>query len=147
MAAQKLTKGRLIQIIILMIVLITAFVWRTVTYEAQPTIKNDVKICSLNTGNCLFNIENKPVTVTLLPMTPKSGIPIILHINNLQVEPSATVSGVSMNMGVLPIIFKSQKNGWIGEFIIPQCIHDKMTWSIDIKVHDTTYSSEFTVTK
>ena len=147
MAAQKLTKGRLIQIIILMVVLITAFVWRTVTYKAQSVIKNDTKICSLNTGNCLFNIENKPVTVTLLPTPPKAGMPLMLYIDNLQVDPGATVSGVSMNMGIFPIIFKPQKGGWIGEFTIPQCIHDKMTWEINIKVDDNTYSSEFTVTK
>ncbi len=49
-----------------MIVLI-AFVWRTVTYQAQPTTVQ-AKVCSLNAGNCLFNINNKTVTVALLPV-------------------------------------------------------------------------------
>ncbi|WP_394250902.1 hypothetical protein [Vibrio profundi] len=33
MAAQKLTKGRLVQIVLMMVVLIAAFTWRTVIYE------------------------------------------------------------------------------------------------------------------
>ncbi|OBU29227.1 hypothetical protein C0Z01_09545 [Photobacterium kishitanii] len=147
MAAQKLTRGRLIQIIVLMIILITAFVWRTVTYQAQPITKVKAKVCSLNAGNCLFNINNKTVTAALLPVAPKADIPLILNIKNVDIKPSANVSGVSMNMGSLPVIFKQKNDGWSGEFIVPQCTHDNMTWVIDIKVNDNIYSSEFTVTK
>lgn len=147
MAAQKLTRGRLIQIIVLMIVLITAFVWRTVTYQAQPTAKVQAKVCSLNAGDCLFNINNKPVTVKLLPVVPKAEVPLILHINNVDVNPVAKVSGVNMNMGTLPIIFKQKQNGWIGEFMVPQSSHDKMIWAINININNKIYSSEFSVTK
>ncbi|MEZ9425550.1 hypothetical protein [Vibrio lentus] len=38
MAAQKLTKGRLVQIIVMLVVLIAAFTWRTVTYDHSETI-------------------------------------------------------------------------------------------------------------
>lgn len=147
MAAQKLTRGRLIQIIILMIILISAFVWRTVTYQANTATKIPLKVCSLNTGSCLFNINNKSVTVTLTPKALQAETPITLHINNIDVNPSAIVSGVTMNMGALPIIFTAQKKGWQGEFTVPKCTQDNMTWSIDIKVNGKIHLVEFTVTK
>ena len=147
MAAQKLTRGRLIQIIILMIILISAFIWRTITYQANTITKIPLKVCSLNTGSCLFNINNKAVTVTLTPETLQAETRMTLYINNIDVNPSAIVSGVTMNMGVLPIIFTAQKKGWQGEFTVPKCTQDNMTWAIDIKVNDKIYSVEFTVTK
>ncbi len=147
MAAQKLTKGRLIQIIILMIILITAFIWRTVTYQAKPIVKIETKICNLNLGNCLFNINNKQVTVTLSPPRPQANTPIRLQINNIDAHPSAIVSGITMNKRIAPIIFTQNKNAWQGEFTVPQYTHDNMIWGIDIKINDKTYSSEFTVTK
>lgn len=147
MAAQKLTRGRLIQIIVLMIVLITAFIWRTVTYQKPPVTTNQAKVCNLNTGNCTFTIDTKPVTISLLPLDPKANIPLQLHISNIAVNPRATVNGISMNMGILPVIFKQQKEGWLGEFTVPQCTADKMTWAINIKINNNIYTSEFTVTK
>lgn len=143
MAAQKLTRERLIQIIILMIILVSAFVWRTVTYQ----VKTPIQMCSLNIGSCSFNINNKPVTVTLTSKILEAETPITLHVDNINVNPSATVSSVTMNMGVLPIIFTAQKKGWQGEFTVPKGIQDKMTWVIDIKINQKIHSVEFTVTK
>ncbi|GAM70052.1 hypothetical protein JCM19236_5599 [Vibrio sp. JCM 19236] len=45
MAAEKLTKARLIQIILIFIVLITAFFWRTATHE-ECTIDGEVSNAS-----------------------------------------------------------------------------------------------------
>ncbi|MFA0553308.1 hypothetical protein AB4538_20910 [Vibrio lentus] len=50
MAAQKLTKGRLVQIIVMLVILIAAFTWRTVTYDQDETI------------NC---IVSKPCQITI----------------------------------------------------------------------------------
>ncbi|MFA0077865.1 hypothetical protein AB4427_06885 [Vibrio artabrorum] len=50
MAAQKLTKARLVQIIIMLAVLITAFIWRTINHESNETIKCIVsKPCEIGT--------------------------------------------------------------------------------------------------
>ena len=145
MAAQKLTRGRLIQIIILMIILISAFVWRTVTYKSKTTVQRSV--CNLNTGNCFFNINNKKIIVSLSQTKPQENTLVELYINPVDINPSASVSGVTMNMGILPIIFTQQKDGWVGKFTVPQSTHNKMTWNIDIKINQNIYSSEFTVTK
>ncbi|MGF1779760.1 hypothetical protein [Vibrio nomapromontoriensis] len=55
MAAEKLTKGRLGQIIIMMMVLIAAFTYRTVTHEASNT-----QSCEFSAG-CEVKIQEKLV--------------------------------------------------------------------------------------
>ncbi|MCW8344420.1 hypothetical protein MD535_00055 [Vibrio sp. ZSDZ65] len=55
MAAEKLTKGRLGQIIIMMMVLIAAFTYRTVTYEVSNT-----QVCEFSSG-CEVKLQEKLV--------------------------------------------------------------------------------------
>ncbi|WP_297483733.1 hypothetical protein [uncultured Photobacterium sp.] len=78
MAAQKLTRGRLIQIIVLMIILVSAFVWRTVTYQPKIPTKAQTTTCNLNVGDCVFIINNKQVTATLLSKEPQADTPLEL---------------------------------------------------------------------
>ncbi|WP_297480311.1 hypothetical protein [uncultured Photobacterium sp.] len=70
---------------------------------------------------------------------------ISLSVRNIDVAPSATAS--CMTMGILPIEFTQQKDGWLGKFTVPNCTHDKMTWAIDLKINNDIYSSQFTVIK
>ncbi|MCL9776812.1 hypothetical protein [Vibrio methylphosphonaticus] len=56
MAAQKLTKGRLAQILIMMAVLIAAFTYRTFTYNDSKTI-----ICQPN-SQCDVSFDGQTVT-------------------------------------------------------------------------------------
>lgn len=51
MAAQKLTRGRFVQIIIMLTLLITAFIWRTITFSEVGKID-----CSMKT-NCTFTVN------------------------------------------------------------------------------------------
>ncbi|EAR53265.1 hypothetical protein SKA34_13965 [Photobacterium sp. SKA34] len=151
MAAEKLTRGRLIQIIVLMTILISAFVWRTVTYtssESDDGTNNGVKICHLDTTNCQYLLDDKNVDVQLLTKDLTAQTPIRLEITNIDVKPSAIVSGVSMNMGTVPIVFTQyNKNTWVGEFTVPKCTHNPMVWALDITAKSTTMSSQFTVSK
>jgi hypothetical protein len=128
-----------------MIILISAFVWRTVTYKSKTTVQR--RVCNLNTGNCFLNINNKKIIVSLSQTKPQANTLVELYINPVDINPSASVSGVAMNIGVLPIIFTQQKDGWVGKFTVPQSTHNKMIWNIDIKINQNIYSSEFTVTK
>lgn len=45
MAAQRLTKGRVIQIIVMLIILIIAFTWRTVLYQSDSYQCEHQQIC------------------------------------------------------------------------------------------------------
>ncbi|MEC7939086.1 MAG: hypothetical protein VX212_00520 [Pseudomonadota bacterium] len=57
MAAQKLTKGRLVQIIVMLVVLLAAFTWRTVTYD------NETITCIVSKP-CEFGIDNNNVSIS-----------------------------------------------------------------------------------
>lgn len=56
MAAEKLTRGRFAQIIIMLTLLITAFIWRTITFSEANKID-----CSLQT-NCTFTVKDIELT-------------------------------------------------------------------------------------
>lgn len=58
MAAQKLTKGRLVQIIGMLVILIAAFTWRTVTYDNNETVS-----CIISKP-CEFGIDNHNVLIS-----------------------------------------------------------------------------------
>ncbi|MBN6065133.1 hypothetical protein HYE66_01455 [Aggregatibacter actinomycetemcomitans] len=50
MAAEKLTKKRLIQIVIMLIILLSAFFYRTFYYEANETPQSPLKTLEKNTA-------------------------------------------------------------------------------------------------
>ncbi len=55
MAAQKLTKGRFVQIIIMLTLLIVAFFWRTFTYQGDINIDcTGQKTCSFKVNGATF---------------------------------------------------------------------------------------------
>ncbi|WP_260258482.1 hypothetical protein [Vibrio intestinalis] len=57
MAAQKLTKARLIQILVMLSLLIIAFFWRTATYSQQHNVT-----CNLQ-QTCTFNVKGEQFSV------------------------------------------------------------------------------------
>lgn len=59
MAAEKLTKARLVQILIIMAILVTAFSWRTIQHSKQESFKVNCQIgqtCLIKTKQGSFNI-------------------------------------------------------------------------------------------
>lgn len=61
MAAEKLTTGRLIQILVVMTVLITAFIWRTLEHSDE---KNKQE-CLLVAGSCSVTVHGDTVDIKL----------------------------------------------------------------------------------
>ncbi|PMN88235.1 hypothetical protein [Enterovibrio norvegicus] len=62
MAAEKLTTGRLVQILVVMSVLITAFIWRTMNYSSNET----ALICQISVGACSVSLESHTVDIHIL---------------------------------------------------------------------------------
>lgn len=55
MAAQKLTKGRFVQIIIMLTLLIVAFFWRTFTYNTEKVVSCKLQqLCTFYVNNAQF---------------------------------------------------------------------------------------------
>lgn len=61
MAAEKLTTGRLVQILVVMAMLITAFIWRTLEYSEDQTKRE----CRLNAGECRVVVNGDTVNIKL----------------------------------------------------------------------------------
>ncbi|MCG9597459.1 hypothetical protein L1D15_12105 [Vibrio sp. Isolate25] len=59
MAAEKLTRSRFAQIIIMLSLLITAFIWRTLTYNEQRNVDCELK------PSCTFNVKNSSINASL----------------------------------------------------------------------------------
>lgn len=59
MAAEKLTRGRFAQIIIMLTLLITAFIWRTMAYKEQGNVECELK------PSCTFNVKNSSINAVL----------------------------------------------------------------------------------
>lgn len=58
MAAEKLTKGRFAQIIIMLTLLIVVFFWRTFTYEAKTVVNcNAAEVCNFEVNESVFSAQ------------------------------------------------------------------------------------------
>ncbi len=60
MPAQKLTPGRLAQIIVMLTILVVAFFWRTFTHE--PKQETDIQ-CQISAGRCMLDISEEQIEV------------------------------------------------------------------------------------
>ncbi len=148
MAAEKLTKAKLIQILILMAVLITAFVWRTVTYDRNVPIDESAIQCQIIAEYCAVEGKDQTLGLSLAPFPVVANSEVVLRISNTNVKPVANVEGVDMYMGgTIPVIFEQQADHWIGTFAVPDCVHDTMEWAIKIKQGNDTVIAVFTVEK
>lgn len=147
MAAEKLTKGRFLQIIFLMAVLITAFVWRTVTYEDTTTTASSAFSCVLGSQNCTDKESKKVKNISLTPLPAIANQPLVVQIDNTNVKPTAVVEGVSMFMGTIPVTFEQTATGWKGTFSVPECTHSEMEWAVKITQGEEEIVAIFTVKK
>ena len=147
MAAEKLTKGRFIQILFLLAVLITAFVWRTVTYTNNQDENNTATTCQLSAEKCTINESDKVLNLSLTPFPAEANQELKIQLDNRNVKPEATVEGVSMYMGTIPVAFEEISEGWLGRFTVPECMHDEMEWAVKIKQGDKEITATFLVKK
>lgn len=147
MAAEKLTRARLIQIIFLMVVLISAFTWRTLTYEPISSVNPPIKSCDLTNEKCEITLDKKIITIDFSTRPLSENSTLELTISGEMLQPVAMVEGVDMFMGSIPITFSESSTGWNGEFFIPACTHSKMTWQINLDINNENETLNFTVFK
>ncbi|MEF1292190.1 hypothetical protein, partial [Vibrio sp. M260118] len=58
MAAQKLTRGRFVQIIIMLTVLVVAFIWRTIEHDSVINVNcNTGERCAFFVNNSRFEVQ------------------------------------------------------------------------------------------
>ncbi|WP_159656603.1 hypothetical protein [Vibrio atypicus] len=99
MAAEKLTKGRFVQIIIMLTLLITAFIWRTYNNEVAKNVA-----CKQN-EDCVFYVNNLLFTAKF----SKGVITLKSEKNDWDIEPVSEQVQLE-KVGDLWIITRSNPN-------------------------------------
>ncbi|WCE31305.1 hypothetical protein [Vibrio sp. SCSIO 43137] len=102
MAAEKLTKARLVQILVMMALLISAFTWRTITHVKEDVACFVPNPCNISVGGqkIAFNPDEIMPGNTSYQMVSKDGL-------NLQIESGEGV--VKMTAERTIIHFTSQQ--------------------------------------
>ncbi|UUM31888.1 hypothetical protein [Vibrio japonicus] len=87
MAAQKLTRGRFVQIIIMLTLLLAAFFWRTVNHDFAENIS-----CRLG-NECVFHIEKSQFIASL----SEGSISIISEDDSWEIDALSSHSSIERN--------------------------------------------------
>lgn len=111
MAAQKLTRERFVQIIIMLTLLITAFIWRTISYKPEVKVVCDLEtICVIDVNGTNSSIEK--VGNVLLISKPTSHWDIMIENAKYHISDKPELWEVKFEKipSELKIIFKSQSD-------------------------------------
>ncbi|USH04014.1 hypothetical protein K6Q96_08515 [Grimontia kaedaensis] len=76
MAAEKLTTGRLVQILVVMTVLIAAFIWRTLEYSESTTLPK----CSVVAGSCSVLLHGETIEIEFENQDDKTQIMRVISV-------------------------------------------------------------------
>ena len=160
MAAEKLTRARLIQLIVVLIIFVALVAWRTWSFyetraqqQAGMTGGNAYSVstlCNLNQQSCA--LESKAgavVTLQLSPLPPVAESELQLRVSGLSATavPQGTVEGRDMYMGVIPLVFTRQEGDWVASFQVGSCTSDKMVWRVNVVAAGESYPVLFDVVK
>lgn len=154
-----LTKGRLIQLVIMLVVLVFLFIWRTFDGQAQGQLKDakqvagkfqqtavqeqqklpefSEELCQFKQP-CLFKTiyGNFYLSVAEKEIKPEQWINLSLQspLSDWQVK-RAKIVGKSMYMGKIPVTFHSKSNQQqTAKTMVGACTEKEMIWRFDIVV-------------
>ncbi|MGF1907479.1 hypothetical protein [Aliivibrio salmonicida] len=135
MAIEKLTGPRLFQLIFLLVVLISAFTWRTITYEENNPIKSTIKttaLCDISKQACSFNVDGKQVSIDVEKRPIMQHATLRLLTDGLDSNWIAEATSVGMQMGSLKFTIPTKLELQMSySTFVPQCTHNKMTWQVN----------------
>jgi hypothetical protein len=142
-----LTKARVVQLLIMLIVLMGLFFWRTFDINAQQEPTSTVeeqqsssllgcdyqKPCEFFTEQGTFSLDIKN-----LPVKAEQWIDFELHTPMQTVQIStAKIVGKSMFMGRIPVSFKrASKQRFTAKALVGACTTAQMIWSLEITVEN-----------
>lgn len=140
-----LTKARVVQLTVMLIVLLVAFFWRTFDTGHEKPLFEEAEITAVESfGGCdykeacefiteqgkfLLNIPNLPIKaeqwIEFELMVPTKGITVS----------KAQIIGKSMFMGVIPVSFSQlDELRLTSQALVGACMHDEMVWTLEITV-------------
>ncbi|KDM91441.1 hypothetical protein [Photobacterium galatheae] len=143
MAAQKLTKARLIQILVLLAVLITAFVWRTITYKEASPVGEVSVVCQKESGECFEDASKRKIEIRLIQHDDKGGNQYQLQVPlNFDVSQVTLLSPAESRQKTLITLFVT-KHFKTGDFFLPEDSSTSDGWRVRIESNDTVYILKF----
>lgn len=143
----KLELQRIIQIIFVLAVLVTAFVYRTYQPHADPAemkaqgqATEFIDLCDFAKGcEAILSQLNGAVLVSAAPgsrVLAETPLPLSLTLpEGVQLD-KAILVGKEMFMGTIPVIFSATTNPQImaGELLLGACITESMIWQMRVEV-------------
>jgi hypothetical protein len=142
-----LTKSRLVQLLIMMIVLVGLIIWRTVTNETLSDKKNNLKsdlqiekmqiTCDYEKP-CEFNNEQGSFWLSVHKPPIKAeqwnDISITSNVREWQVL-DAKLVGKEMFMGRIPVDFLEEQQGvFSAKVLVGACATEQMVWQLQINI-------------
>jgi len=143
-----LTKGKVFQLLFMLVVLLVLFFWRTfeISEDKLDPEKGDTTVatplvnvlrCDYQDA-CEFISEQGTFLLSIkeLPIKAEEWINFELTVahENSQIS-SAQIIGKSMFMGKVPVDFhQSGADLFRGRAIVAACMHDEMVWTIEVMV-------------
>jgi hypothetical protein len=142
-----LTKSRLVQLLIMMIVLVGLIIWRTVTNETLSDKKNNLKsdlqiekmqiTCDYEKP-CEFNNEQGRFWLSVQKPPIKAeqwnDISITSNVSKWQVL-DAKLVGKEMFMGRIPVDFLEEQQGvFSAKVLVGACATEQMVWQLQINI-------------
>ncbi|MGO1246315.1 MAG: hypothetical protein ACTH2P_03980 [Oceanisphaera sp.] len=148
----KLTKAKLGQIILVLVVLLAAFWFKTATNEETRAaaelapVNNDY--CDISDNKCVQQQGGLVVTAQLTAdkLQPESPFQLQVKLS----DPEATVvgsqlEGHSMYMGTLPALINQQAPGvWLGQALVGACTESSMIWAWVLDIEHQGQTQPFT---
>jgi hypothetical protein len=145
-----LTKSRLIQLLIMLILLIGLFVWRTVEQSVNSSVTglviktNDENMCDFSSPCQFYSaLGTFYLSVDEGEIVPEEWFHLTLSsdVTHWQVS-EAKLIGKSMFMGKIPIKFSpispsqlTQKMTGTAKTMVGSCTEDSMVWRFDIVIN------------
>lgn len=130
----KLTKRKLLQIVIMLALLLGLVVYRTLTPPLTTQV-HDATHCDLSQGACRLPLGDSAVLVSSSeqPIRPES--PFLLRLHAPAIAPTnAYIEGRSMFMGRIPLQLRQEGGDWVAEGMVGACTHAGMVWQIVVEL-------------
>ncbi|HEY5716216.1 MAG TPA: hypothetical protein VIS54_07355 [Psychromonas sp.] len=142
-----LTKNRVVQLLVMLIVLVTLFTWRTMTAESEQA-NNNVELTSVEPLSALLDCDYvKPcelvsdhgtfwLSVDNPPIKAEQWINFRLKSNEKEWHVvDAKIVGKEMFMGRIPVTFRKIERGvYAAKTLVGACTNPKMIWQLQINI-------------
>lgn len=135
----KLTKVRVIQLLLVLFILLGLVLWRTLgstTPHQTATLPANGE-CDLSRADCRLPPPHELlVSSSLRPIVPETAFTLTLRGHPGMAPKQAWLEGRSMFMGRIPLSFSQQGDEWVANAMVGACSEPAMIWQLTLILED-----------